>query len=121
MARVKLGDNVGSEAYEARAAELAAELSATGPVLCGILTRYAGATNTRGARIVAELAGGAGRPSVAVGYPYALDELGRHTLAALALVDALNTHEGPLSLDAARIVGACATRDGYAFTIATAR
>ena len=42
-------------------------------------------------------------------------------LAALALVDALNTHEGPLSLDAARIVGACATRDGYAFTIATAR
>ena len=68
----------------------------------------------------ATMAGGAGRPSVAVGYPYALNELGRHTLAAMALVDALNEDEGPLSLNATRIVGACATAEGYAFTIGRA-
>lgn len=120
MGRVKLPKGLESEAYERRAAELAAELESSGPVLCGILTRYQGATNSRGARIVATMAGGAGRPSVAVGYPYALNELGRHTLAAMALVDALNEAEGPLSLDAMRIVGASATADGYVFTIAPA-
>ena len=120
MSRVKLPAGVESEAYERRAAELAAELESSGPVLCGILTRYTGATNTRGARIVATMAGGAGRPSVAVSYPYALDELGRHTLAAMALVDSINEAEGPLSINATRITGACATAEGYAFTIGRA-
>jgi hypothetical protein len=117
MARIKLPAAVGSAAYEDRAAELAAELDGGAGVLCGILTRYLGPTNNRGSRIVAELSGGAGRPSVAVGYPYALNELGRHTLAAMALVDALNELDGPDSLDHMRIKGACATAEGYAFTI----
>ena len=117
MARIKLPAAVGSAAYEDRAAELARELDGGAGGLCGILTRYLGPTNNRGSRIVAELAGGAGRPSVAVGYPYALNELGRHTLAAMALVDALNELDGPDSLDHMRIVGACATAEGYAFTI----
>lgn len=120
MARIKVPASFEANAVEL-AAELAAELTATGPVLCGILTRYVGATDTRGARIVAELAGAKDRLSVAVSYPYELDELGRHTLAALALATAMNRHEAPLSIDNARIVGACATHEGYAFTIATAR
>lgn len=117
MARIKLPAAVGSAAYEDRAAELARELDGGAGVLCGILTRYLGPTNSRGSRIVAELSGGAGRPSVAVGYPYALNELGRHTLAAMALVDALNELDGPDSLDHMAIKGACATAEGYAFTI----
>ena len=122
MSRVKLPAAYDKDrgAYTQRAAELAAELDGGAGVLCGILTRYLGPTNNKGSRIVAELAGGAGRPSVAVSYSYELNELGRHTLAALALVDALNEEHGPLSLDTMRIKGACATAEGYAFTIGRA-
>lgn len=118
MARIKLPAAYENRAaYEDRAAELAAELHGGAGVLCGILTRYLGPTNHLGSRIVAELAGGYGRPSVVVSYSYALNELGRHTLAAMALVDALNEAEGHDSLDLMRIKGACATAEGYAFTI----
>jgi hypothetical protein len=122
MGRVKLpaAYDKDRDGYTRRAAKLAAELDGGAGVLCGILTRYLGPTNSRGSRIVATMAGGAGRPSVAVSYSYELNELGRHTLAAMALVDSLNEAEGPLSLDAVRIVGASATAEGYAFTIARA-
>lgn len=121
MSRMKLPGAYDADrnAYTQRAAELARELDGRG-VLCGIVTRYLGPTNNRGSRIVAELSGGAGRPSVAIAYPYELNELGRHTMAAMALVEALNEDEGPTSPDAMKIVRACATRDGYAFTIGRA-
>jgi hypothetical protein len=123
MARVKLpaAYDKDRDGYTQRAAELAAELDRGAVILYGITTRYVGPTNSRGSRIVATMAGGSKRPSVAVSYAYELNELGRHTLAAMALVDSINEAEGPLSIDAVKIVGACATAEGYTFTIAWAQ
>jgi hypothetical protein len=84
---------------------------------CAILTRYHGATNTRGARISATLAGAARRPRVYIGYPYELDELGRHTMAALALLDSMR-REGDAYAPA--LIAAGGTAEGYAFIIETA-
>jgi cell division GTPase FtsZ len=83
---------------------------------CAIITRYYGATNTRGARIVARLAGEGKRPRVSIGFPYELDELGRHTAAALALLDSMR-REGDAY--APELVSAGAIEGGYAFTLDT--
>ena len=106
-----------SRGYTINAERVAAEASRLGGNHCAIITRYYGATDTRGARIVARLAGAGKRPRVSIGFPYELNELGRHTAAALALLDSMR-HEGdayaPALVSAGAIVG------GYAFTIATA-
>jgi len=49
-----------------------------------IVTKYLGPTNFRGARIKAVTSGG--RHSVTIGFPYELDEEGRHWLAASELI-----------------------------------
>jgi hypothetical protein len=102
--------------YRIDAARVAAEAAGLGGAHCAILTRYYGATNTRGARIVARLAGAGKRPRVSIGFPYELDELGRHTAAALALLDSMR-REGDAY--APQLVSAGAIEGGYAFTIAT--
>jgi hypothetical protein len=106
-----------SRGYTIDTARVAAEASRLGGTHCAIITRYYGATNTRGARIVARLAGEGRRPRVSIGYPYELDDLGRHTAAALALLDSMR-HEGDAYAPA--LVSAGAIEGGYAFTIATA-
>ena len=102
--------------YAIDAERVAAEASRLGGTHCAIITRYYGATNTRGARIVARLAGAAKRPRVSIGYPYELNELGRHTAAALALLDSMR-HEGDAY--APVLVSAGGIEGGYAFTIDT--
>jgi hypothetical protein len=105
-----------AKGYTIDAARVAAEASRVRGTHCAIITRYYGATNTRGARIVARLAGAAKRPRVSIGYPYELDDLGRHTAAALALLDSMR-HEGDAY--APVLVSAGAIEGGYAFTIDT--
>jgi hypothetical protein len=102
--------------YTIDAERVADEASRLGGTHCAIITRYYGATNTRGARIVARLAGAANRPRVSIGYPYELDDLGRHTAAALALLDSMR-HDGDAY--APILVSAGAIEGGYAFTIDT--
>ena len=103
--------------YTIDAARVAAEASRLGGTHAAIITRYYGATNTRGARIVARLGGEGKRPRVSIGYPYELNDLSRHTAAALALLDSMR-HDGDAYAPA--LVSAGAIEGGYAFTIATA-
>ena len=100
--------------YTLDTARVAAEASRLGGNHCAIITRYYGATNTRGARIVARLAGEGKRPRVSIGYPYELDDLGRHTAAALALLDSMRREGEAYTL---ALVSAGAIEGGYAFTI----
>ena len=102
--------------YTVDAARVGAEASKLGGTHAAIITRYYGATNTRGARIVARLAGEGKRPRVSIGFPYELNELGRHTAAALALLDSMR-REGEAY--APILVSAGAIEGGYAFTIDT--
>lgn len=105
-----------AKGYNIDTARVAVESERVRGTHCAILTRYYGATNTRGARIVARLAGEGKRPRVSIGFPYELDELGRHTAAALALLDSMK-REGDAY--APQLVSAGAIAGGYAFTIQT--
>lgn len=105
-----------SRGYTIDAARVAAEASRLGGTHAAIITRYYGATNTRGARIVARLAGAGKRPRLSIGFPYELNELGRHTAAALALLDSMK-RDGDAY--APVLVSAGAIEGGYAFTIDT--
>ena len=102
--------------YTIDAARVAAEASRLGGTHAAIITRYYGATNTRGARIGARLGGEGKRPRVLISYPYELNSLGRHTAAALALLDSMR-REGDAY--APVLVSAGAIEGGYAFTIDT--
>jgi hypothetical protein len=95
---------------------VSAEANKLGGTHAAILTRYYGATNTRGARIVARLAGAGKRPRVSIGFPYELDELGRHTAAALALLESMKSDGDAY---APVLVSAGAIDGGYAFTLDT--
>ena len=75
--------------YAIDPARVHATAAAAGGTHAVILTRYYGATNTRGARIVARLAGAGKRPRVALSYPYELNQYEAHTAAALALLDSM--------------------------------
>jgi hypothetical protein len=105
-----------AKGYTIDAARVIVEAAKLGGTHAAIITRYYGATNTRGARIVARLAGAGKRPRVLIGFPYELDELGRHTAAALALLDSMK-REGDAY--APVLVSAGAIEGGYAFTIET--
>jgi len=105
--------------YTINAARVYVAASRLGGRHAAILTRYYGATDTRGARIVARLAGEGKRPRASIGYPYELDDLGRHTAAALALLDSMK-HDGDGDAYALALVSAGAIVGGYAFTIGIA-
>jgi len=105
-----------AKGYTIDAARVIVEAAKLGGTHAAIITRYYGATNTRGARIVARLAGEGKRPRVSIGFPYELNELGRHTAAALALLDSMK-RDGDAYAPA--LVSAGAIEGGYAFTIET--
>ena len=96
--------------------QVKATATAAGGTHAVILTKYYGATNTRGARIVARLAGAGKRPRVAISYPYELNPYEGHTAAALALLHSMK-REGEAY--APVLVSAGAIEGGYAFTIDT--
>ena len=106
-----------AKGYTIDTAQVRATATAAGGTHAVILTKYYGATNTRGARIVARLAGAGKRPRVSISYPYELNPYEGHTAAALALLHSMR-REGEAYAPA--IVSAGALEGGYAYTLDTA-
>ena len=77
-----------ARSYTIDAEQVKATATAAGGTHAVILTKYYGATNTRGARIVARLAGAGKRPRVSISYPYELNPYEGHTAAALCFARA---------------------------------
>ena len=106
-----------AKSYTIDRAQVHATATAAGGTHAVILTKYYGATDTRGARIVARLAGAGKRPRVSISYPYELNQYEAHTAAALALLHGMR-REGQAYAPA--IVSAGALEGGYAYTLDTA-